>query len=402
MTYYPNEPPREEPKKKSGGNWVLPIVIALSVALLLFLVIAPNLFGGNVAVDEENDEEAKEDTEIIGEKKHVEVDVTTQITEIVEDVSPAVVGVTNLQMRSDFWQQGDETSEAGTGSGVIYKKDKEYAYIVTNHHVVNQADVVEIVLSDETNLEAEILGSDLFTDLAVLRVEADKVANPIELGTSESLKVGEPVIAIGNPLGHMFAGSVTQGIISGKQRTIPQDFNNDGRPDWQAEVIQTDAAINPGNSGGALINIEGKLIGINSMKINQQLAEGIGFAIPIDSAKPIIDQLENSGQVVRPFMGVEIYSLEEVPKTEWRSTLKLPEEVEGGVYIWSIEPLSPADNAGLKRLDVITEFDGKKVLNILDLRKILYQEKDVGDQVDLVYYRNGEKHQTTITLEEQK
>lgn len=402
MTYYPNESPREEPKKKSGGNWVLPIVIALSVALLLFLVIAPNLFGGNVAVDEENDEEAKEDTEIIEGKKHVEVDVTTQITEIVEDVSPAVVGVTNLQMRSDFWQQGDETSEAGTGSGVIYKKDKEYAYIVTNHHVVNQADVVEIVLSDETNLEAEILGSDLFTDLAVLRVEADKVANPIELGTSESLKVGEPVIAIGNPLGHMFAGSVTQGIISGKQRTIPQDFNNDGRPDWQAEVIQTDAAINPGNSGGALINIEGKLIGINSMKINQQLAEGIGFAIPIDSAKPIIDQLENSGQVVRPFMGVEIYSLEEVPKTEWRSTLKLPEEVEGGVYIWSIEPLSPADNAGLKRLDVITEFDGKKVLNILDLRKILYQEKDVGDQVDLVYYRNGEKHQTTITLEEQK
>src|SRR5699024_12455473 len=143
------------------------------------------------------------------------------------------------------------------------------AYIVTMHHVVQQADVDEIVLSDETNLEAEILGADLFTDLAVLRVEADKVPDPIELGSSESLKVGEPVIAIGNPLGHMFAGSVTQGIISGKQRTIPQDFNNDGRPDWQSEVIQTDAAINPGNSGGALINIEGNLIGINSMKINQ-------------------------------------------------------------------------------------------------------------------------------------
>src|SRR5699024_1553440 len=133
----------------------------------------------------------------------VHVDVSTQITDIVEEVSPAVVGVTNIQMRSDFWQQA-ETSEAGTGSGVIYKKDGDYAYIVTNHHVVSQADVVEIVLKDETNLEAEILGTHLFTDLAVLRVEEDKVAEPINLGSSETLKVGEPVIAIGNPLGHMF------------------------------------------------------------------------------------------------------------------------------------------------------------------------------------------------------
>src|SRR5699024_7929592 len=241
------------------------IVIALGVGLLLFLVIAPNLFGQNVAIDEQPDNENaetndKDTTDGNIKQETVRVDVSTQITDIVEEVSPAVVGVTNIQMRSDFWQQA-ETSEAGTGSGVIYKKDNEYAYIVTNHHVVTQADAVEIVLSDETNLEAEILGTDLFTDLAVLRVEADKVGEPIALGSSETLKVGEPVIAIGNPLGHMFARSVTQGIISGKQRTIPQDFNNDGRPDWQSEVIQADAAINPGNSGGALINIEGNLIG---------------------------------------------------------------------------------------------------------------------------------------------
>lgn len=404
MGYYPEGPPPQPPQKQKGG-WILPIVIALGVALLLFLVIAPNLFGENAALDGEDPEQGETDNKDAADgnvkRETVEVDVTTQITDIVEEVSPAVVGVTNLQMRSDFWQQA-ETSEAGTGSGVIYKKDDEYAYIVTNHHVVTQADVVEIVLSDETNLDAEILGSDLFTDLAVLRVEADKVANPIELGSSESLKVGEPVIAIGNPLGHMFAGSVTQGIISGKQRTIPQDFNNDGRPDWQAEVIQTDAAINPGNSGGALINIEGNLIGINSMKINQQLAQGIGFAIPIDSAKPIIDQLETSGQVIRPFMGVEIYSLEEVPKTEWKNTLKLPDSVEGGVYIWSIEPLSPAEEAGLKRLDVITEFDGEPVLNILELRKKLYQESKIGDEVKVVYYRDGEQDETTVKLAEQK
>src|SRR5699024_8663868 len=329
------------------------------------------------------------------------VDVSTQITDIVEEVSPAVVGVTNIQMRSDFWQQA-ETSEAGTGSGVIYKKDGEYAYIVTNHHVVTQADAVEIVLSDETNLEAEILGTDLFTDLAVLRDEADKVGEPIALGSSESLKVGEPVIAIGNPLGHMFAGSVTQGIISGKQRTIPQDYNNDGRTDWQAEVIQKDAAINPGNRGGALINIEGNLIGINSMKINQALAQGIGFSIPIDIAKPIIEQLETTGQVIRPFMGVEIYSLEEVPKAEWRNTLKLPDAVEGGGYSWSVEPLSPPEQGGLRRHDVSTEFDGKPITNTLELRKILYQERKSGDEVSVVYYREGERHETTIILAEQK
>lgn len=397
MGYYTDEPPKKPNKK---GGWTLPIVIGLIVGALLMLVIYPNLAGKNVAIEDENNMNKKEET--IVQKEEVHVDVSTQITDIVERVSPAVVGVTNIQMRADFWQQGESSDEAGTGSGVIYKKDKEYAYIVTNHHVVFQADVVEVVLSDETNVEAELLGSDLFTDLAVLRVEADAVGDPIELGQSESLKVGEPVIAIGNPLGHMFAGSVTQGIISGKQRTIPQDFNQDGRPDWQAEVLQTDAAINPGNSGGALINIEGQLIGINSMKINQAVAQGIGFAIPIDTARPVIDELEKTGKVTRPFMGVEIYSLEEVPKMEWQQTLKLPTSVEGGVYIWSVEPLSPADKAGLDRLDVIVEFDGKQILNILDLRKILYEEKKIGDEVDIVFYRNGEKQKTTVTLIEQE
>jgi len=328
--------------------------------------------------------------------------VSTQITEIVEEVSPAVVGVTNIQRRADFWQQGETDSEAGTGSGVIYKKDDDYAYIVTNHHVVDKADMIEVVLNDDTSLEAELLGSDLFTDLAVLRVDSDNIDRTIEMGSSESLKVGEPVIAIGNPLGHMFAGSVTQGIISGKQRTIPQDFNQDGRPDWQAEVIQTDAAINPGNSGGALINMKGQLIGINSMKISQMIAQGIGFAIPIDTARPIIEELEKTGKVTRPYLGVEIYSLDEVPKVEWKNTLKLPDSVEGGVYIWSVEPLSPADEAGLERLDVITELAGKPVLDILDLRKILYEELEVGDKVDIVYYRDGERKETSVTLGEDK
>src|SRR5690606_13016877 len=129
-------------------------------------------------------------------------------------------------------------------------------------------------------------------------------------------------------------------------------------------------------------------------------AQGIGFAIPIDTARPIIQELEETGKVTRPYLGVEIYSLDEVPKVEWENTLRLPESVEGGVYIWSVEPLSPADQAGLRRLDVIVEFGGKPVLNILDLRKTLYQELKVGDEIDIVYYRDGERMETRVTLGE--
>lgn len=397
MGYYNDQPPNK--KRKKGGGWLLPIIIGLVVGVLLMLVIYPNFSGNNRALNEENEQSYATDNEVTYE--NVTVDVSTQITDVVDRVSSTVVGVTNIQTRTDFWQEG-ENSEAGTGSGVIYKKDGDYAYVITNHHVVEGADMVEVVLQDDTNLEAELLGSDLFTDLAVLRINEDKIDSTIEMGSSENLKVGEPAIAIGNPLGHMFAGSVTQGIISGKQRTIPQDFNQDGRPDWQAEVIQTDAAINPGNSGGALINIEGQLIGINSMKISQNIAQGIGFAIPIDTAIPIIEELEETGSVTRPYIGVEIYSLEEVPKVEWKNTLNLPDSVDGGVYIWSIEPLSPADQAGLQRLDVITEFAGEPVKDILSLRKTLYQELEIGEEVNVVYYRNGKKMETTVELAEQK
>lgn len=393
----------EKQRNKSSRvrAWIWPIIIGLITGILLMLVMLPNLLGSNIVFDEsKSSNETEETTETKITKEEVNVDVSTQITEVVEKVSPAVVGVTNIQRRANFWEQGED-SEAGTGSGVIYKKEDSYAYIVTNHHVVEGADAIEIVLNDDTSLEAELLGSDLFTDLAVLRTKDDKIETTIEMGSSETLKVGEPAIAIGNPLGHMFAGSVTQGIISGKQRTIPQDFNQDGRPDWQAEVIQTDAAINPGNSGGALINIKGQLIGINSMKISQNIAEGIGFAIPIDAARPVIKQLEENGKVIRPYLGVESYSLEEVPKVEWKNTLRLPDDVTGGVYIWSIEPLSPAEEAGLERLDVIVEFNGEQIEDILDLRKILYQDLNIGDEVSIVYYRDGERHETKAILSEQ-
>lgn len=400
MGYYrQSEPGGRQPKGKVS-RWLIPLLLGVLIGIVLVIEVIPAFTDSNAATDEEDNAtiETNENAENGTTNQSITVDVSTQITDVVEEVTPAVVGITNLQQHTDFWNQQQEGVQAGTGSGVIYKNEGDTAYVVTNHHVIQGADTIEVVLHDETHIEAEVLGSDLFSDLAVLRMDSSEVDQVIEIGTSETIKVGEPAIAIGNPLGHMFSSTVTQGVISGTERTIPQDFNQDGRADWQAEVIQTDAAINPGNSGGALININGQLIGINSMKINEAAVEGIGFAIPIDSALPIIEELETNGEVTRPFIGVEIYSLNEVPQTEWESTLNLPDEVEGGVYVWSVEPLSPADEAGLERLDVITELDGEPVNNMIDLRKILYQEKEVGDEVSIVYYRDGERNETTLTL----
>ncbi|WP_373894337.1 S1C family serine protease [Virgibacillus natechei] len=406
---YPQNPNRTRKRRR---GWLVPGMLGIIIGILLVVVAMPALSNSSLLPDQwaaqgDNNDNGEANIQTYDDdgnnvNTNVNVDVSTQITDVVEEVTPAVVGVINIQRQADFWQQQEESSEAGTGSGVIYKNEDGTAYVVTNQHVVQGADTVEVVLADETHIEAEILGGDLFSDLAVLRMDGSDVEAAIEIGSSENIKVGEPAIAIGNPLGMMFSSSVTQGVISGTQRTIPQDFNQDGRADWQAEVIQTDAAINPGNSGGALINISGQLIGINSMKINQAAVEGIGFAIPIDSAMPTIQELEETGEVTRPYLGVEIYSLDEVPQSEWDNTLNLPEDVEGGVYVWSVEPLSPADEAGMQQLDVITQLDGEPVMNMIDLRKVLYQEKEIGDEVVVTYYRDGETKEVTIELGSQE
>ncbi|WP_080871925.1 S1C family serine protease [Oceanobacillus timonensis] len=400
----PNQPqPESKPDKKGKRKWLVPLLLGIIIGGILVLLINPDF------LQKENAEQISpaDKGEINGSASNnngleqpLQVDVSTQLTDIIEQVTPAVVGITNLQQNVS-WGADADGIEAGTGSGVIYKVEGGETYIVTNHHVIEDADAVEVIMYDETHLEAEIIGSDLFTDLAVLKMDSRDEDMAMEIGTSENLKVGEPAVAVGNPLGAYLSSTVTQGVISGMERTIPMDFNFDGQPDWQAEVIQTDAAINPGNSGGALVNLYGQLIGINSMKINEEAVEGIGFAIPIDSAIPVIEELEENGEVIRPYLGVEIYSIEELPQYEWRNTLQLPVEVEGGVYVWSVENLSPADQAGIQQYDVIVALDGEPVHNTIDLRKILYEEKEVGESVTVDFYRDGELHQEEMELEMQ-
>lgn len=412
MGYYDKQDPSDHSKQKGNrGKYFLPGIVALSLGVLLLAVAFPGLTGrgmpdGSERQAVEQREQLPEQPESGGaaaEIRNVSVNVTSGVTEAVDNVAEAVVGVINLQNAS-FWNdtevETDEEGEAGTGSGVIYKKENGKAYVVTNYHVIEGATQVELSLIDGTRVPAEVLGEDPLTDLAVLSMEDEMVTKVADFGNSDSVRTGEPVIAIGNPLGLQFSGSVTQGIISGTDRSIPVDVNRDGTPDWHADVMQTDAAINPGNSGGALINIQGKVIGINSMKIAQSAVEGIGLAIPVNSAIPIINDLEQYGQVKRPYFGVSIGSLSDVSSYHWQQTLKLPKEVSAGVYITGVAPGSPAANAGLQEYDVVVELDGEQVRDVIELRKHLYNEKQVGDKMEVTFYRGQDQKTTTVDLTE--
>ncbi|WP_299089800.1 S1C family serine protease [uncultured Metabacillus sp.] len=405
MGYYDQDYENYDARKQKGnrGGWFLAGLVGAVIGVLIMLFAFPaisNFLPYNMDLGGEATEQ-DETGESTGPVKNVSVNVNTAITDIVNEVSDAVVGVVNLQ-EAGFWNESGQTeeAEAGTGSGVIYKKEGKNAFIVTNHHVIAGATQIEISLSDGTRIPAEILGSDELTDLAVLRVESDKIKKVAQFGDSDQVKPGEPVIAIGNPLGLQFSGSVTQGIISGTERAVPIDENGDGQVDWNAEVLQTDAAINPGNSGGALINMDGKVIGINSMKIAQEAVEGIGLAIPANHAIPIIEDLEKYSEVRRPYMGISMQSLNEVSSYHKQQTLKLSDDITTGIVVMSVAPMSPAAQAGLQELDVITEFAGEELKDVIELRKILYKQ-EIGETVEFTYYRGGEKKTGKMRLGEQ-
>lgn len=383
-----------EPRKVGVWKvWLSGIIGGLTVAILGFLLLYTGIIPGDYftqtepAVEDEGSSTPMIQTSTQDERIP---------TELLSDVAGSVVGVSNIQS-FDLWS---DSVDAGTGSGVIYKVEGERAYVVTNQHVIDGANQIEVILSNGDHVDAVLLGEDELTDLAVLSIGAEHVDTVAEIGDSEALVVGESAIAIGNPLGTEFAGTVTKGIISGLNRTIEIDSNNDGIPDWTIEVIQTDAAINPGNSGGALINSAGELIGINSMKIASHAIEGIGFAIPINEALPIIEQLEGQGTVSRPFIGISAIDFSHVPPQHIHETLNLdPAEVSSGIVIADVHARSAAEEAGLQVYDVVVSIDGTEIEKMLDLRQYLYRDGTVGETVTLTYYRDGELQETEITLQ---
>lgn len=321
---------------------------------------------------------------------------SNSIADIVENLSPAIVGITKMQTGRDMFRNSKiESVESGTGSGVIFKKEGDAGYVITNNHVIEGAESIEVTLFNGEKVAAELIGTDALTDIAVLKIDAEHVTTVAELGDSSSLRTGENVIAIGNPLGEEFSRTVTQGIISGVDRTIDVTTSEG---DWALNVIQTDAAINPGNSGGPLISMSGEVIGINSLKISQNGVEGLGFAIPSNDVIPIADELMKNGKIQRPFIGVSLIEMTEIPAYYLQENMKLPEDVREGVIVGNVSQGSPADEAGLQQQDVIILMNETAIKNASELRRFLYTKTKIGEEIDVTLYRAGEKMTVTIKL----
>ena len=325
---------------------------------------------------------------------------TTSTSEAVDKVKNAVVSVITY---SDSSNQGlfekEENSDSqisSEGSGVIYKKEGKYAYLVTNTHVINGAKKVDILLADGNKVPGEVVGSDVYSDIAVVRISADKATAVAEFGDSNQLTVGETAIAIGSPLGTDYANSVTQGIISSQGRNVK--LKADNGQNISTRALQTDAAINPGNSGGPLINIQGQVIGITSSKISnngQTSVEGMGFAIPANDVVNIIKQLEEKGKVVRPALGIQMMDLSNLSTSDL-SQLKLPEKISGGVLVRSTLENMPASDK-LQRYDVITKIDDTTIESTADLQSALYSHQ-INDTIKVTFYRDGKQQTTSIKL----
>ncbi|MBE1443867.1 S1C family serine protease [Paenibacillus sp. OAS669] len=307
-------------------------------------------------------------------------------------VSPTVISIVAYNKEGD---KSGMPGAMGLGSGILFQKAGDKVRIVTNNHVVEGFNQLEAVTSTGDRRKATLVGRDQMSDLAVLEMDGDGIKQVAEFGDSDALKAGETAIAVGNPLGLGYAPTVTKGIISWPKRTIPVSLGQQGEYDWEMDVIQTDAAINQGNSGGALVNLEGKVVGINTLKVADMGVEGLGFAIPINSVKPILDTLIKDHKIKRPYIGVVTQNLQSFKGTE---VLKLPASVKTGIIV--IEATGPAKDAGLKTNDVIVELDGKPVDSTLALRKYIYSQKAIGDKLSITYYRAGKKATATVTLAE--
>ena len=341
-------------------------------------------------------------TNTVTQTSYKNENATTQAVNKVKDAVVSVITYSSNRQNSVFGNDETDTDTdsqqvASEGSGVIYKKNGKDAYLVTNTHVIKGASKVDIRLADGTKVPGEIVGSDTFSDIAVVKISSEKVTTVAEFGDSSKLNVGETAIAIGSPLGSDYANTVTQGIISSLNRNVSLK-SQDGQA-ISTKAIQTDTAINPGNSGGPLVNIQGQVIGITSSKIASNggtSVEGLGFAIPSNDAQNIIKQLESDGKVTRPALGIQMVNLANIGASDLRK-LNIPSSVTSGVVVKSVQSNMPA-SGHLEKYDVITKVDDKEISSSTDLQSALYNHS-IGDTIKITYYRNGKEETTTVKLD---
>lgn len=365
--------------------------------IILTGAIAGIIGGGAILYGQRGVENLQATTQKVNTKatKTTSISDTATATSAYGKISDAVVSVLNFSKSG-----ANSYQESSEGSGVIYKKAGDAAYVVTNNHVINDAAQIQVMLHDGKKVTATLVGKDAMTDLAVLKIDPSVVTTTADFGDSSQIQVGQKVLAIGSPLGSEYASSVTEGIISAKKRLVASTSEN-GQNYGGSTVIQTDAAINPGNSGGPLVNFQGQVVGINSMKLSSSASgtsvEGMGFAIPSDQVVDVVNKLVRDGKITRPAIGIGLVELSAVTVDDQKKLLKIPTSINGGVVVMSTTQNGPADKAGLKKYDVITAIDGKKVTGQADLREELYKH-NLNDTVTITYYHQQDKKTVKVKL----
>lgn len=370
MNYYD-----DYPRRRSLFSIILLCIVSGVIGGLLSLSLAPLVYGNGILNNPPTN--ITQPQEPSGQLPPAALDYSPVVA-IAEKVGPTVVGISNQVQGRSFFQRG--LVEQGSGSGVIISSE---GYVVTNYHVIDKAQRIVVTLADGRQVDATVKGSDPDTDLAILKINAANL--PVaSLGDSEKILVGELVVAIGNPLGAEFARSVTAGVVSAKDRHITIE-------DRKFKLIQTDAAINPGNSGGALVNSQGQVIGINSAKLVISGVEGMGFAIPISDAKPIINELIEKGYISRASLGIWGYAIDAQTARNYN--------VPQGIYIQKLIQGGAAEKAGLEPDDIIIGINEKKILTFDDLSSVLMSFKP-GDTVTVAVNRQGKEITLSLTLGE--
>jgi len=319
---------------------------------------------------------------------------TITTSELVENsISTSVDKVYSSTVLVVSYKNGKQIS---TGTGFVYKKDDKNAYIMTNNHVIDEADSVEVEFNDKSErIDAKILGGEVYSDIAVLTIDEVDAENLVEIGDSNGIKLGDTIFTVGSPMGSTYKGTVTKGILSGKERMVEVSLSGNST-DYYMNVLQIDAAVNPGNSGGPLCDVSGKVIGIISLKLVQEEVEGMGFAIPIEDALEYANAIETGGEISRPYIGISMLDLTDEYYL-WQNRINIPEGVDEGVAVLEVVKNSPADKAGLKKGDIIVQIGKEPISGLAEFRYRLYKYK-VGDSVDITFYRNGTKKTLTITL----
>lgn len=357
-------------------------IIAILILIISFIVLAYCVYISFTTEKNYASEYTAELTSVTN--KTEEKDIST----LIENVNNAVVGISRIADKGTTIFLQDGASNLGLGTGFIVSND---GYIVTNQHVSGEKNsTCYVTLESGKTYKASVAWADVDLDLSIIKINVNNLDYLI-LGDSDKIKIAEQVYAIGNPIGFEFQRTVTSGIISGLNRTIK--IEEDGKTSYMEDLIQTDATINPGNSGGPLINKNGEVLGINSVKITS--AEGIGFAIPINIIKPIIEQLVSNGEYITPTLGMFAYDKDIVPYINQELTQNI--KLDTGIYVANVIRNSPAERSGMKRGDILLEIDGIKLEKMSELRTYIYSKK-VGEKVNIKYIRGNKEYQISITL----